>query len=708
MISQIKKRDGRVVDFDPEKIFHAIWKAAQSIGGEDETRARFLQSQVITELEQQYQNEIPTVENIQDLLEKVLSNNGHFKTVKAFILYRQKRKELRQAKSMIGVEDDCKLSLNALKVLEGRYLQKDQNGKLMESPRQLFERVAKNVSQADINYNLDPKQSEEKFLELMLNRDFLPNSPTLMNAGTQIQQLSACFVLPVEDSMESIFQSVKDAALIHKSGGGTGFSFSRLRQKGSPVGTTGGVASGPISFMRVFDSATNVIKQGGKRRGANMGVLRVDHPDILDFITCKEKDDTINNFNISVGITDVFMKAVEENTKYNLIDPKTKEVYNELDAQRVFDLICTMAWKNGDPGIIFIDRMNWPRSNPTPKIGEIESTNPCGEQPLLPYESCNLGSINLANHVKDKQIDWQKLKNTTQNLVHFLDNVIDMNTFPVEKITENVKANRKIGLGVMGFADMLIKLRVPYNSEHALQIAEGVMGFIDKEAKDASVELAKTRGVFPNFENSVYNDGNPENRVRNATRTTIAPTGTISVIGGASSGIEPLFAISYVRKTPQFELLEVNPVFEEVAREEGFYSEELMKKIAKQGSIQEVEEIPETIRKIFVTAMDLSPEDHVRMQGVFQNHVDNAVSKTVNFPFTATVEEIAKVYKMAFEVGCKGITIYRDGSRDIQVLNVNREEKPKQPTQEETPPEKKAEMLTVGAEFSGGCATCDV
>lgn len=709
MILQIKKRDGRIVDFDPEKVFVAIWKAAQSIGGEDQNRARFLQGEVIKRLEEQYQNEIPTVEKVQDLLEKTLSENGHFQTVKAFILYRQKRKELRQAKSMIGVEDDCKLSLNALKVLEGRYLQKDGNGKPLESPRQLFERVAHNVAQADLNYDLDPKISEAKFLELMLNRDFLPNSPTLMNAGTRIQQLSACFVLPVEDSMESIFQSIKDTALIHKSGGGTGFSFSRLRQKGSPVGTTGGVASGPISFMRVFDSATNVIKQGGKRRGANMGVLRVDHPDILDFITCKEKDDTINNFNISVGITDIFMKAVENGTKYDLIDPKTKEVYNQLDAKRVFDLICTMAWKNGDPGIVFIDRMNWPRSNPTPKLGEIESTNPCGEQPLLPYESCNLGSINLAHHIKERQVDWQKLKDTVHTAVHFLDNVIDVNQFPIERITQMVKGNRKIGLGVMGFADMLIKLRIPYNSEHALQIAEGVMGFIDTQAKEKSVELAKTRGVFPNFEQSIYNDGNPENRVRNATRTTIAPTGTISVIGGASSGIEPLFAISYIRKTPQFELLEVNPIFEEVARQEGFYTEELMKKIATRGNIQDIEEVPENIRKIFVCAMDLAPEDHVRMQGIFQKQIDNAVSKTVNFPFTATVEEIAMVYKMAYDVGCKGITIYRDGSRDLQVLNVTREDKTKKPTENlATSSGGKEEMMTVGAEFSGGCTTCDV
>jgi len=713
MISKIKKRSGRIVDFDQEKIFQAIWKAAQSVGGEDQERARSLVKTLINSLEEKYQEQIPSVEDIQDLVEKVLIENGHTKTAKSFILYRQKRKELREAKSLMGVEDDCKFSLNALKVLEGRYLQKDKNGKPLETPKQLFQRVACNVAQADLKYNQNAQKSEQEFLQLMLDRNFMPNSPTLMNAGTEIQQLSACFVLPIEDSMEGIFESIKHAAIIHKSGGGTGFAFSRLRPKGSPVGTTGGVASGPISFMKVFDSATNVIKQGGKRRGANMGVLRVDHPDILDFITCKERDNTVTNFNISVGITDEFMEAVKENKKYNITNPNNKEIYNQLDAKRVFDLICTMAWKNGDPGVMFLDRMNWPESNPTPQIGEIESTNPCGEQPLLPYESCNLGSINLDHHVKDKQVDWQKLKQTVHTAVHFLDNVIDKSKFPIPKITELVQANRKIGLGVMGFADMLIRLRIPYNSEHALQLAEGIMRCINQEAKAASIELAKIRGTFPNFEQSIYNDNNPENRVRNATRTTIAPTGSISIIAGCSSGIEPLFAISYLRKTPQFELLEVNPLFEEIARQEGFYTEDLMKKIARKGSIQNIEEIPELIRKIFVTAMDLNPEDHVRMQAAFQKHIDNAVSKTVNFPFTATVEEVAKVYLLAYELGCKGITIYRDGSRDLQVLNIAREDKIKEkPSQEELPltsPEKKdSEMLTVDAEYAGGCTTCNL
>ncbi len=702
MISKIRKRSGRIVDLEQEKISQAIWKAVQSVGGTDQERTKFLTQVVVSLLEEKYKEQIPTVENIQDLVEKVLIEHGHAKTAKSFILYRQKRKEVREAKKLMGIEDDCKFSLNALKVLEGRYLQKDRDGKVTENPKQLFQRVAKNISMADLKHNQNPKKSEKEFLDLMLARDFMPNSPTLMNAGTEIQQLSACFVLPVEDSIEGIFDSVKNAAIIHQSGGGTGFAFSRLRPKGDPVKTAGGVASGPISFMKVFNASTEQIKQGGKRRGANMGVLRVDHPDILDFITCKERDDSINNFNISVGITDQFMEAVKNNKTFNLINPKNNEVYNEINAKRVFDLLCTMAWKNGDPGVIFLDAINKKHVLP----GEIESTNPCGEQPLLPYESCNLGSINLANHTKTNEVDWEKLKHTTHTSVHFLDNVVDMSKSPIPKINEMVQLNRKIGLGVMGFADMLIQLKIPYDSKEALQLAERIMKFIDDEAKAASVELAKIRGPFPNFEKSSYNDGKPENKVRNTTRTTIAPTGTISIIADCSSGIEPLFAISYLRKTPQFELLEVNPLFEEIARREEFYTEDLMKKIAKRGSIQDVEEIPEAIRKIFVTAMDLKPEDHVRMQAAFQKYTDNAVSKTVNFPFSATVEDVSKVYLLAHELGCKGTTTYRDGSRDLQVLNIAQDKKAKkikEPVEAE-----KEKMLTVDEEYAGGCTTCHV
>ncbi len=709
-INQIKKRDGRIVDFNSEKIATAIFKAAQSVGGHDEELARQLADKVAQELEE-INLEIPDVETIQDMVERVLIQEGHAKTAKAYILYREERKKLREAKSMMGIVDDCKLSLNALTVLEGRYLRKDGDGKVIETPMQLFERVAGNIALADGMYGKDIEQAKREFLEMMLSRDFMPNSPTLMNAGTGIQQLSACFVLPVEDSMEGIFESVKHAALIHQSGGGTGFAFSRLRPKGARVGSTGGVASGPISFMKVFDAATNVIKQGGKRRGANMGVLRVDHPDILDFITCKERNDQITNFNISVGITEKFMQTVLNEGNYELIDPHLKEAVGELNAKRVFDLLCTMTWKNGEPGLIFLDRMNCSRSNPTPLLGEIESTNPCGEAPLLPYESCNLGSINLATHVTaNGKVDLEKLKDTVHKGVHFLDNVIDMNKFPIPKITEMVIGNRKIGLGVMGWADMLIKLGIPYDSEEAIALADKVMCFIDCEARNASHKLALERGTFPNFKGSVYDNGKPECKFRNATVTTIAPTGTISIIAECSSGIEPLFAISFLRKTPQFELLEVNPLFEEIARKEGFYTNELMTKIARKGSIQDVKEVPEHIRKIFVTAMDLTPESHVKMQAIFQEHTDNAVSKTVNFPFTATVEDVTNVFLLAYKLGCKGITIYRDGSREVQVLNIKREEKKRESAKEEITPEPKdkEELMSVGAEFSGGCGKCNV
>ncbi|MBW2963306.1 adenosylcobalamin-dependent ribonucleoside-diphosphate reductase, partial [Candidatus Woesearchaeota archaeon] len=570
MITKIKKRNKKTEDFDQEKITEAIWKAAQAVGGQDKERAQWLSNKVVETMNIEFKDQIPEVEQIQDLVEKVLMENGHAKTAKCYILYRQKRRELREAKSMIGVDDDVKLPINSLKVLEGRYLMRDENRQICETPKQLFQRVAANIASADIKYGEDPTKATMDFYNMMVTREFMPNSPTLMNAGTSIQQLAGCFVLPVEDSMDQIFDSIKYTALIHQSGGGTGFSFSRLRPKGDVVKSTGGVASGPLSFMEVFNAATNIVKQGGKRRGANMGILRVDHPDIIDFITSKEKETSLANFNISVGLTEKFMQAVEENKDYELINPRNKQPINRLNARRVFNLIVTMAWKNGEPGIIFLDRLNSPITNPTPHIGEIESTNPCGEQPLLPFESCNLGSINLERHVKDNQVNWEKLRNTIRQAVHFLDNVIDMNKYPLQQITDIVNANRKIGMGVMGWADMLIRLGIPYNSKQGVELAEKIMKFIDDEAKKKSVEIARKRGTFPNFRGSTYDTNKPEDRVRNATRTTIAPTGSIGIIAGASSGIEPLFAISFIRKTPQFELLEVNPLFEEIAKKRGF------------------------------------------------------------------------------------------------------------------------------------------
>ncbi len=570
------------------------------------------------------------------------------------------------------------LSDNALKVLEKRYLQKDTEGKVIETPEQMFQRVAHNIAQAEKLYGKsekEVKEIEENFFEIMARFEFLPNSPTLMNAGTNLQQLSACFVLSVDDSIESIYEAIKHAAIIHKSGGGTGFSFSRIRPKGSPVGTTSGVASGPVSFMKVFDASTEAIKQGGRRRGANMGILNVNHPDILEFITCKEKEGELRNFNISVAVSDAFMEAAQRQGEYELIDPHTGKVSGRLNAAEVLDKIAEMAWKNGEPGIIFLDRIN--QFNPTPKIALIESTNPCGEQPLLPYESCNLGSINLSCMVENGKLNWEKLRGVVHIAVRFLDNVIDMNRYPLPQIEKNTKANRKIGLGVMGFADTLIKLRIPYNSKKALNLAEKLMSFIQEESKKASQKIAKERGVFPNFKKSVWNERGMA--LRNATTTTIAPTGSISMIADCSSGIEPLFSLVYYKEVLGGErLLYINGEFEKIARKEGFYSRELMDKIAAtNGSCQDISEVPEEIRKIFVTAFDISYQDHIKMQAVFQRYTDNAVSKTINLPNSATKNDIRDAFILAYKLGCKGITVYRDKSREEQVITVGEKEREK-------------------------------
>lgn len=720
-ISKIKKRSGRIVEWDRDKITNAIYKALVSVE-EDESLAQNLSDEVVKVLNKRFSSKIPGVEQIQDAVEEVLKKEKLDTVARHYHLYRKKRAGIRKAKWwLVNYEVKTKLSPNALKVLEARYLKKNEAGKIIETPQDLFKRVAQNIASSEKIYHPHLSEekmfrTEEKFYRMMASLKFLPNSPTLMNAGNVLQQLSACFVLPVGDSIEEIFEAVKDTALIHQSGGGTGFDFSRLRPRGDIVKSTKGIASGPISFMTVFDAATDTIKQGGKRRGANMGILRVDHPDILEFVNAKHKEGILSNFNISVAVTDEFMKKVKKQEDYNLINSRTGQVWGQLNAKKVFDLIVHYAWETGDPGVIFIDRIN--EDNPTPQIGDIESTNPCGEQPLLPYESCNLGSINLNKVVKGEvgkgKIDWDKLKEVVHNAVRFLDNVIDANKYPLPEIEDMTRGNRKIGLGIMGFADMLIRLGVRYDSKKALKIAEKVMKFINQESKEASKELAKERGVFPNYEKSIF-DEKGGLKLRNATTTTIAPTGTIGIIANCSSGIEPLFTISFIRKhvLGGKELIQVNPVFEEIARKRGFYSKKLMKKISGEPSIQEVEEIPKDVRNLFVTTFDIDPEWHIKIQAAFQKHVDNSVSKTINFPYEASEEEVREAYFLAHKLGCKGITIFRTGSRRQQVLNIKDKNKESKRTEEKVP-EKEAspELRNPSPELPdvppGSCPSCNI
>ncbi len=692
-ITTVMKRDGKIVDFDRNRIMGAVHRAFAASGAGGKAEAREVADEAIGRLGERYAGRVPTVENIQDTVVETLRDMGFDRVAGEYESYRRKKEELRGIGKELGIEEEPKLTVNALEVLRRRYLLRDEGGEVVETPSGMFRRVARAIAAADERYGDDPCDAEEGFYRVMSRLEFLPNSPTLFNAGSGTGlAMSACYVLPVEDSLEGIFTAVRDMALIEQSGGGVGFDFSRLRPAGDIVRSTKGVASGPVSFMRVFDASTDVIKSGGKRRGAMMAILRVDHPDILEFITSKARPGVLTNFNISVAATDEFMRAVESGEEYDLVNPRTGKSVGRLDAPHAWALMAENAWKGGDPGVIFIDEIE--RHNPTPRAGRIEATNPCGEQPLLPYESCNLGSINLSRMVKGRAVDREKIRDTIRIGVHFLDNVIDVNPYPLKEVGDMTRANRKIGLGVMGFAEMLIRLGIPYDSDEALDLGEGIARFLEEEAVKASEELAGRRGPFPNYPGSIWR--RPR---RNATVTTIAPTGTISIIAGCSSGIEPLFAVAFMRHVLGGErLFEINPIFERVAKDRGFYGSDLLDRVVRQGTVNDIEEVPEDVKRLFVTAHDISPERHVRMQAAFQRYTENAVSKTVNLPENATPADVEKVYRLAYDLKCKGVTVYRYGSKGEQVLNLGLGE------------EEAKRQVTASEEYAGGTpsVTCQV
>ncbi|MHA2045236.1 MAG: adenosylcobalamin-dependent ribonucleoside-diphosphate reductase [Candidatus Thorarchaeota archaeon] len=659
---QVEKRNKRIVDFDDSKIEAAITKAFESIG-KDTGPVRGLTKEVVLIIREQ-DREVIHIEEIQDIVEDTLMLRGFTEIARRYMKYREKHHEARKILQMMGVVDDLKFGPNAATVLS-RYLLKDEEGNPTETPSQLFRRVSGAVASIEKIHDdsAEVKEYDDLFYYMMANLEFLPNSPTLFNAGTEIGQCSACFVLPIEDNMNSIFTSLQYMAVVQKSGGGTGFSFSRLRPVGSTVGTTGGVASGPISFMKVYDTATDIIKQGGRRRGANMAILRCDHPDIMEFIACKSDKASFRNFNISIALTKPFLDALKSDKEIELIAPHNKETIQTISARVIFDAIVHNAWSTGDPGLIFIDRIN----DEHPLNGElVESTNPCGEQPLLPYESCVLGSINLSRMVQDGELNWSRLEEVVRLAVRFLDNIIDLNVYPVKEIEQVTKTNRKIGLGIMGFAELLIKLGIPYDSMKGLEKAEEVISFIRQKADRASADLAKIRGNFENF--ALLKDRNKWKR--NATVITIAPTGSISLIAQTSSGIEPLFAIAHSRILAEgINLSEVNPLFEKVAVDKGFWSDEVEHDVAKTGSVQQIEGVPDDIKKVFKAAHEIDPEWHVRMQAAFQKHTDNAVSKTVNLPNNATTEDVERIFLLADDLKLKGTTVFRDGCLGgVQVL----------------------------------------
>lgn len=691
---KVRKRDGHLEPFDDGRVHAAVAAAAREAGRDPAEVADAVTPSVVAAVAEQ-RGSAPHVEDVQDAVERALMTGGYDDVARAYVLYRQRRAELREAKELLGVTDDLKLTLNAVTVLTERYLLRDPDGEIAESPGTMMDRVARAVAAAEDGYQ--PGSADgwgERFAGLLRRLEFLPNSPTLMNAGTDLGVLSGCFVLPVTDSLESIFETLKEAALIHQAGGGTGFAFSALRPAGDSVRSSHGVASGPLSFMRVFDVATDVLKQGGKRRGANMAVLDCRHPDVEEFAQAKAVAGRYENFNLSVGVTDAFMRAVVDGGTHDLVNPHTGETVATVEAAALFDRIAQQAHATGDPGLLFLDRIN--DANPVPAMGEITATNPCGEVPLLPYESCNLGSINLARHLTadERDVAWERLDESVRLAVRFLDDVIDVNRYPVGQLADGAHATRKIGLGVMGLAEMLATLGVAYDSEDALTLSDQLAARIQATATAASEELAAERGAFPRWEDSTFaRDGHPPRR--NAQLTSIAPTGTISVIAGTTSGIEPMFAVSYVRNVLGGRLVELNPRFERLARQRGFYADELMHDLARNGRVGDHPDVPADVRRAFVTALEISPEWHLRMQAAWQRHVDAAVSKTVNLPAEAGVDDVRRLYLDAWHRGVKGITIYRYGSKPHQVLTFLSEG-------EEGP-------VQVDAEYAGGsaCQVCD-
>jgi ribonucleoside-diphosphate reductase alpha chain len=675
-LTKIIKRDGREVQFEISKLVRAIAKAGQASSEFDEVEALRLAKIVAALVEKSLKkDEVAQVEKMQDIAEQVLMAAGHYQTAKAYILYRAARSDERRMERIIGVRDDLDLSPNQLKVLSNRYLLKDEDGKVIETPSELFRRVAKNL--AVVEEKGKRKQVESEFYEVMSRLEFLPAGRTLNNAGTPQSQLANCFVLPVEDSMEGIFDSVKWMAMVHQRGGGTGFNFSKLRPKGDIVTkSSGGFATGPVSFMKVFDIATRQVMQGGKKRGANMGILNVDHPDILDFISAKSERGEIENFNISVGVSDAFMKAVDSDSDWHLRNQRTGEVVQTLRARTLMGQLVSMAWRTGDPGLIFLDPIN--RNNPLlEKYGRIEATNPCGEQPLHPFDACNLGSINLAKFVQDGKVDYERLRFVIRAGVRMLDNVIDACKYPLPQITETVQANRRIGLGVMGWADMLYQLRVGYDSEEGVKLAKKIAKFIQDESWQMSSDLAKEKGVFPRWKESSFKAEGK--KVRNVAITTIAPTGSISMLADASSGIEPVFALAYTKNVVEESGLSyINKYFDKELSESGWADgdaehkvrDRIVREVANLGSVESISGIPAEVKAVYRTAHDISPEWHVKMQAAWQKYTDNAVSKTINFPHSATIDDVESAYMMAWKLGCKGITIYRDGSKDVQILSV--------------------------------------